>query len=77
VVIASKIEIPFFNDGLLYRHDLVGRLSQSAHKRLALVSGPAGSGKTSLVGQWISTAEIPAVWYSIDKSDNDHNVFCG
>jgi LuxR family maltose regulon positive regulatory protein len=35
------------------------------------VSAPAGFGKTTLIGEWVSQSEHPAAWLSLEVSDND------
>jgi LuxR family maltose regulon positive regulatory protein len=40
-------------------------------RRLALISAPAGFGKTTLVSEWISSCERPVAWLSIDEGDSD------
>ena len=54
------------------RHELVGYLA-NVSARLVLVDAPAGSGKTTLVAQWLSSpAEVrPFAWVSLDAGDND------
>lgn len=42
---------------------------------LIMISGPAGSGKTSLIRQWIEAAQPKAAWYSLDEEDNDPDLF--
>ncbi len=39
------------------------------------VSGPPGSGKTTLVGSYIGTRKIPCLWYQIDQGDSDLATF--
>ncbi|MEA3408667.1 MAG: hypothetical protein U9R48_11445 [Chloroflexota bacterium] len=39
--------------------------------RLLLLSAPAGFGKTTLLGEWISTCDVPVAWLSLDADDND------
>jgi ATP/maltotriose-dependent transcriptional regulator MalT len=39
------------------------------------VSGPAGSGKTTLVSSYIETRKIPCLWYQIDAGDSDIATF--
>ena len=39
--------------------------------KLAIISGPAGSGKTTLINQWLaSKQDLPAAWVSLDERDN-------
>ncbi|MDQ0058746.1 LuxR family maltose regulon positive regulatory protein [Paenibacillus harenae] len=46
------------------------RLSEGLHRKLSLVSASAGYGKTTLVSEWLSVCDRPAVWLSLDKEDN-------
>ena len=57
------------------RKNLLDRLSRGRDARLFVISGVAGSGKTSLVCQWILRDRLPVVWYSLDQMDNDLTVF--
>jgi len=43
--------------------------------RLTLVSAPAGFGKTTLAGEWISSCRQPSAWLSLDEGDSDHIRF--
>ena len=45
------------------------------HRKLTLISAPAGFGKTTLVGEWLSGCEVPAAWLSLDEEDNDPTRF--
>lgn len=40
-----------------------------------MLSGPAGSGKTSLACQWIEQAKLQVAWYSLDEEDNEPDQF--
>ena len=44
-------------------------------KPLALVSAPAGYGKSMLVSQWAESLEVPCAWVSLDEADSDLLVF--
>jgi len=39
------------------------------------ISGPPGSGKTTLVASYFSTCKLPCIWYQVDKSDGDIAAF--
>lgn len=39
------------------------------------LSGPAGSGKTTLVASYIDYRKLPCVWYQIDSGDSDVSTF--
>lgn len=71
-LIETKLRPPDRRPGLVHRPDLVGRLGAAvdAH-RLTVVSAAAGWGKTTLVGDWLATADLPAAWVALDPSDND------
>jgi LuxR family maltose regulon positive regulatory protein len=43
--------------------------------RLTLVSAKAGSGKTTVVSEWLHQQERPAAWLSLDANDNDPRRF--
>jgi LuxR family maltose regulon positive regulatory protein len=40
-----------------------------------VISGVAGSGKTSLVCQWILRDRLSVAWYSLDETDNEGSFF--
>jgi LuxR family maltose regulon positive regulatory protein len=39
------------------------------------VTGPAGSGKTSLLANYIDESKLPCLWYNIDETDADIAAF--
>ncbi len=73
--IGTKLHIPPTKAGMLPRTHLVDRLSEGRDRRLVIISGVAGSGKTSLAGQWINRDNLRVVWYSLDAADNDTDLF--
>lgn len=74
-VLATKLFSPPIKTGLVRRSGLVQRLESGyqAGKRVALISAPAGFGKTTLVCEWISSLDSvkPFGWLSLDEGDND------
>ncbi|MBW2368372.1 MAG: hypothetical protein JRH15_10835 [Deltaproteobacteria bacterium] len=50
-------------------------LDRGRDKRLFLITGQAGSGKTSLACQWMDRHKLPVAWYSLDDYDNDPDLF--
>jgi LuxR family transcriptional regulator, maltose regulon positive regulatory protein len=46
-------------------------LDDHPERRVILVRGPAGAGKTVLVAQWVRTHAHPCAWLSIDPTHND------
>jgi LuxR family maltose regulon positive regulatory protein len=59
------------------RPRLVERLNRGLTGKLTLISAPAGSGKTSLLSEWIPCSQQRVTWLSLDKGDNDPTCFWG
>jgi LuxR family maltose regulon positive regulatory protein len=81
---ATKLYIPPPGRYLVDRPRLLEKLDECLRSgcRLALVCAPAGFGKTTLVGAWItnlkSSTQPPsprAAWLSLDERDNDPVLF--
>jgi LuxR family maltose regulon positive regulatory protein len=62
---------------IVIRPRLGGRLNEglAAGRKLTLVSAPAGSGKTTLVGEWVQGCGRPAAWLSLEEADSDPSRF--
>jgi LuxR family maltose regulon positive regulatory protein len=73
----TKLLPPRPAPSLLPRPRLVERLEQNLAHAVTLVTAPAGSGKTTLVADFIRTAAHPFVWYQLDRADSDPLVFLG
>ncbi|MFC7877538.1 LuxR C-terminal-related transcriptional regulator [Isoptericola sp. NPDC057391] len=56
---------------LVHRPRLVRLLDTAVRAPLTLVVAPAGSGKTSLVRDWLGRAGLPHAWLSVDEADRD------
>jgi LuxR family transcriptional regulator, maltose regulon positive regulatory protein len=74
-LISTKTDMPRFRSKMVERTRLLDRLSEARDLPLIVISGVAGSGKTSLVCQWASRDALGMAWYSVDKSDNDTSLF--
>ena len=59
------------------RPRLVGLLDRGSDVPLTLISAPAGSGKTTLICDWLTTCSCPSVWVSLDEGDSSLAVFLG
>lgn len=70
-ILATKLYIPPPRTRIVLRSRLIGRLNEGLHRKLTLVSAPAGFGKTTLVSEWVAGCERPAAWVSLDEGDND------
>ena len=74
-LIKTKFYIPPVRQDIVPRARLIDQLNSGLHRKLSLVSAPAGFGKTTLVSSWIHQQERPAAWISLDEDDNDLRVF--
>lgn len=70
-LLRTKLSPPRLSSTLVPRAVLLKRLDQGRATPLALVSAPAGYGKTTLVAQWLATLDGPSAWVSLDAGDND------
>lgn len=71
-----KLHPPRLAPGLVARTRLLGRLEACLEHKISLLLAPAGSGKSTLVSQWLATRgasfSLPSTaWVSLDASDND------
>ncbi|HEX7174343.1 MAG TPA: BTAD domain-containing putative transcriptional regulator [Pyrinomonadaceae bacterium] len=62
---------------LLPRPRLVERLAQNFANPVTLVTANAGSGKTTLVADFVRAHAQQFVWYQLDHTDTDPYVFLG
>jgi len=76
-LLATKLYIPPVRQHLVSRPRLVERLNDGLHRKLTLVSAPAGFGKTTLLSEWIHAAAeqdgrpLQIAWLSLDEGDDD------
>ncbi len=70
-ILTTKLHTPPLRSKHVLRPRLIERLDESAHRKLILVSAPAGFGKTTLVSEWLANSRRPAAWLSLDEDDND------
>jgi LuxR family maltose regulon positive regulatory protein len=73
----TKFHIPPSRPNLVSRPALVTRLDQgrTLGHRLSLLSAPAGFGKTTLIGEWITRLNRTTAWLNLDPGDSDPTVF--
>lgn len=57
------------------RPRLLEKLDQVLRKSAALVSAPAGFGKTTLLIQWLDRCPLPNAWLQLDPSDHEIPAF--
>jgi LuxR family transcriptional regulator, maltose regulon positive regulatory protein len=74
-ILTTKLYIPPPQPKVVLRPRLIERLNEALHRKLTLISAPAGFGKTTLLSEWIAGCEIPAAWLSLDEGDDDRTRF--
>src|SRR5512145_751937 len=70
-ILATKFYIPIPRPKIVLRPRLVDQLNQGLHRKLTIISAPAGFGKTTLVREWIVNFKRPVAWLSLDAGDNE------
>lgn len=76
-ILLTKLFIPETRPELVSRSHLVDKLNNGVHRKLTLISAPAGFGKTTVVTNWLHSQEGDASspfligWLSLDEGDND------
>ncbi len=80
-LLATKLFIPASRPELVPRLRLVEQLNKGLHRKLTLISAPAGFGKTTLLTEWIVKLRFSSskenqnansiAWLSLDEGDND------
>ncbi len=73
-LLTTKFYIPPVRPKFVSRPRLVEQLNAGLHRRLTLISAPAGFGKTTLLAGWIHGADAPqrdVAWLSLDEGDAD------
>lgn len=70
-LLTTKLFTPKTRPDLVSRPRLIEQLNEGLHRKLTLVSAPAGFGKTTLVSEWIASYDRPAGWLSLEKVDSD------
>src|SRR5437764_6519308 len=74
-ILATKLYLPRLRPNVVFRPRLLERLNEGVHRKLTLISAPAGFGKTTLVSEWVEGIERPTAWLSLDEGDNDPTRF--
>ncbi len=79
-ILSTKLYIPPPRPKIVLRPRLVERLTQGLHRKLTLISAPAGFGKTTLVSEWVQamggvTPPLAVAWLSLDEGDKDTTRF--
>jgi LuxR family maltose regulon positive regulatory protein len=72
-LLTTKLFVPPRRPNQVPRPRLMTRMDDALRlrHRLTLVSAKAGSGKTTLVSEWLHRQERATAWLSLDNNDND------
>ena len=76
-ILLTKLFVPAVRPELVSRSHLVDQLNNGLHRKLTLISAPAGFGKTTLVTNWLHSQKgddaspFFIAWISLDEGDND------
>ncbi len=74
-LLRTKLAAPLLRATGVTRGRLVDAMNQGTERGIAVVSAPAGFGKSTLLCQWASRAGMPVAWLSLDASDNEPHRF--
>ncbi len=76
-ILKTKLYLPTQRPQLVLRPRLMSKTGEATDhgNRLTLVSAKAGSGKTTLVSEWVHRQNQPVAWLSLDANDNDPRRF--
>jgi LuxR family maltose regulon positive regulatory protein len=72
-LVSTKLRPSQVRPKLVARSRLIERLKSEPGRRLTLIAAPAGFGKTTLLGEWVTSRsdERSVAWLSLDEADND------
>ena len=74
-ILATKLYVPASRPKIVLRPRLIEQMNKGLHRKLTLISAPAGFGKSTLVSEWIASCGRPVAWLSLDEGDNDFTRF--
>ncbi len=70
-ILTTKLFVVRPQANLVPREGLLRKLDELPRRKLALVSAPAGFGKTTSIAAWIQAHRYPVAWVSLDAGDSD------
>ncbi len=71
----AKITGPMPSKTTVIRQRLFRKVDQARKSPVIWITGPPGSGKTTLVASYIRNRSLPGIWYQIDAGDADPATF--
>lgn len=70
----AKISRPS-SSGVFPRDRLFRLLDHSRDQSILWITGPPGSGKTTLMTSWLEARQMHSLWYQVDEGDSDPASF--
>ena len=70
----AKLTLPNSKTALP-RERLFQLIDRCRDKKIIWISGPAGSGKTTLAASYFQSRNAPCLWYQLDEGDADISTF--
>lgn len=75
-LLTTRLTIPLtYRKKIIARPRLYDLLEYGVKGPLTLIIAPAGSGKTTLISEWLHQQDRPAGWVSLEESDNNPQYF--
>src|SRR4051794_10611531 len=74
-ILATKLYILSRRPKVVLRSRLLDRLNAGLHRKLTLISAPAGFGKSTLLSEWVAACGRPAAWLSLEEGESDPTRF--
>ena len=74
-ILSTKLHAPRLPLGWIVLERPAKRLDAGGQVTLALVSAPAGYGKSTCVAGWFESRDEPAAWVSLEPGDSDPGQF--
>ncbi|HEY5624989.1 MAG TPA: tetratricopeptide repeat protein, partial [Dehalococcoidia bacterium] len=75
VPFVAKVKLPERRSAIVRRERLAEALSEASKNRIAIVSAPAGYGKTTLLQDFVQAGDVSACWYGLDERDRELGTF--
>ena len=74
-ILSLKLQIPPSRLLLVSRERLLEMLNEGVHRKLTLISAPAGYGKSTLLSEWAAGYKWRLGWITLAAADNDTERF--
>jgi LuxR family maltose regulon positive regulatory protein len=69
-LLQTKLYVPPVRPELVPRPRLIEQLNAGLHRKLTLVSAPAGFGKTTLLSEWVADFRLPIADFGLRSTEN-------